>query len=170
MGQADQITRNLRDGSILIKDGSATTPNSITLEIEEGNMSFTEDRTARIISDRGALSHRRTGDEVACAVSFGVKFCKYASESSEEPTVRDALTGQGEASSWVSTGNAGEPYTPDLEFRVANPDAEGHREDFLFTDFHADTLEFSEGDEYDTLSVSGTALIVGPTVTHTAQS
>lgn len=166
----DTKTRNLRDGIIIAQDGNATNQQSQEFDIEQGNLSFTIKRAARIIKDRGALSHRRAGDEEACEISFSVYLCKFKAESGEDPSLYDCLTGTGEASGWTSTSETGEPFTADLVFKIINPDADGNREVFTFADFHADELEVTEGEEADVVTATGTALVVEPTVSHEAQS
>jgi len=161
--------RNLRDGTIIISDGTGT-PNTCTVELEEGTLQWTEDRTARQVKDRGALSHFRTGDQNFVALSFSFMMDEYqALTAGAAAKPYEALTKSGMASAWASVGESYEPYLVDIIFKVANPNSSANREVLQFDNFHADTVEVSEGDP-NMISVSGAARCVAPTQTEESQS
>jgi len=158
-----EVTKNLRDGQLTIKDGAAAT---IVVALDEGDLSFTVDTTPREIKDRGAHDHLRLGDENAIEMSFTCKFTRYQGRGGGDPSVRDGLKQEGNASGWTTTNtDGGDVYTTDLDFLISDPD--GTNELLAFAKFAVDTLEFSEGEEYDTLSVSGKAY-GGLTPSHTS--
>lgn len=172
------ITKNLRDGVITLRDGTTPTPNELELVLDEGDLSFTRTRNKITVRDRGRLSHRRTGDEQEVEVSFSAKYTRGYGDTdpaSTQPTLADALQGVRSAATWVSTedtaagalpmaGPTGsELFSVDLEFVINDPTG-GKSETITFLGFHADTIAFSEGDEYNTISVSGTALMTEPSI------
>ena len=153
-------TRNLRHGTLILRDG--TTPTAITLEIpiQDGDLDFT-------VKNRGKIDHKRTGDETEIDVKFSFKFeqWSYASGAATGISPVDALTKKGGASAWVSTGPSCGPYSIDLVFRVENPCNAAEYEQLVFPAFNVESLNFKEGSEFDTVSVSGKALAFEPTRT-----
>ena len=156
-----QITKNLRDGTITIKDSGGT--NNLELVLDEGNLTFTDRDNANVILDRGTLDHMRLADEEPVEITFSAKFVAWEGESATPltPSIPDALRKVGNASSWVST-KPNDVYCVDLEFLIVNPETAEKDETLTFADFHADEITFAEGDEFNTISVTGKALIVRP--------
>ena len=54
------IVRNLRDGELVIKDGTTPTPQSLTVLLDEGDLTWTERAHTIEIKDRGAIAARGT--------------------------------------------------------------------------------------------------------------
>lgn len=167
MVDRDVATRNLRNGQITIQDNGGS--NSLVVPIEEGNLSWTETRAAAVVHNRGVISHRASTTEEPITLSFTIKYVAIEGRttSAADPTVHDALTKTGNASAWVSVEDCG-PYAVDLVFDVTSPclaSASDEDEQITFPGFHADSFQFDEGDEYNTLAISGTALATAPTVT-----
>jgi hypothetical protein len=160
-------TRNLRDGNLVIRDGTGT-PNTLDIPIDNGDLSFTESMPTTTIKNRGRLDHRRAGDEMEMEVSFSVKFTQYAyaSGASTGVGVVDALKKTNGASAWVSTHDACSPYSVDLVFNIIDPSDTTKQETLVFPKFHAESIQFSEGDEADTLQVSGRSFATQPTRTY----
>lgn len=160
--------RNLRDGSIIIKDGSGT-PKTFTVAVSDGDFNFEEVSNAFIVMNRGTIDSRRSGDQSSTPISFSAKFeqYSYASGASTGLSLRDVLKGSAAAvaAGWVSTDACG-PWAVTLEFRIADPCNAGHYEALTFTDFHADNVKFGEGAEANVLSVTGTSLVNAPTRTY----
>jgi len=155
-------TRNMQDGSLKIKDGGS---NELTIPVMEGDLSFVETTEAPVIMNRGTLYGMATPQETPLELSFTLKFEEWQgkSASGSDPSPVDALRNRGNASTWSGTLTCG-PYTVDLEFTISKPcSAAGEEDEVLtFADFHCDRLEFSEGEEYNTIAVSGRALVVYP--------
>jgi len=156
--------RNLRDGELQISDGGA---NSITLVLDEGNLSFEETRNVINVLDRGVLDHRRAGDEAPISVSFSLKY-EYlladTGDTAEAISVREALTQSGAASSWASTDSTGRPFSTRLTFWVKNPDTAGKDEKIVFEKFHPTSIRVAEGDP-TMIEVTGEDFETIPTIT-----
>ncbi|MCA9031117.1 MAG: hypothetical protein KDA66_09935, partial [Planctomycetaceae bacterium] len=69
------ISRNLRDGELVIKDGS-TTPLVLTVVLDEGDLTWTERQRTIEVKDRGSIlnGHTRKGDEESISISFTAKW------------------------------------------------------------------------------------------------
>lgn len=162
------VTRNLRDGSIIIKDGSGS-PKTLTIPISEGDFAFTVNKPTFVVMNRGVIDSRKSGDQTPTDISFSSKFeqWSYASGASTGLSVRDVIDGTAAAvaAGWVSTDACG-PWSVTIEFRIADPCNAGHYEALTFSKFHADSVQFKEGNEYNTLSLSGRALVPEPARTY----
>ena len=160
-------TRNLRDGNLTIRDGTGT-PNTLDIPIDGGDLSFTQAEPSVTIKNRGRLDHRRHGDEMEMEVSFSGTFCQWSYATGESTGVSpvDALRKIGGAASWVSTHDACSPYAVDLVFDITDPSDTTKKETLVFPKFHAETIQFSEADEANTLQVSGRSFATAPTRTY----
>lgn len=165
-------TRNLRHGSLSMQDGQANA-NTMTIPIDEGNLTFTEAREGVVVKQRGELDHWSKGEAMPVQVSFGIKFDAYTSLSTQAIVAADAggaVTGfsvrdflKNGGGLLTSTTGRTDIFTVDLIFTVQNPAASGDENEVLtFSDFYTDRLVFNEGDEYNTVSVEGRALLETP--------
>ena len=163
---SNPVTKNLRDGSIKIFDGS-TPPERVDVACDEGNFTYTEHpKEAKEISDRGGLSHLREGDEVPVDWSFGVKFREFLSQGSNPITPHEAMMRRGAAAAWVTTNDdGGDVATIDLELTIATPTSGEVPQSVLLKKCYNIQEEFAEGDEYNTLAFSGKAFVAAPTIT-----
>ena len=163
------VTKNLRDGMIKIQDSGAS--NEVMLVLDSGDLNFTENPNPVInVLDRGDLSHMRQGDEVPVTLSFSVKFTEFMSQGSNPVTLREALLMVEAASAWTSSNDdGGDVDTIDIEFLILSPTSGDQNELLTFTKVHG-TLEFAEGDEFNTLSFEGEAFMVSPTIEKTSDS
>ena len=105
MATSDMIKTSV-DGVIKIIDGTGT-PNTFTVDFEEGDFNFSDDKAERIIMrDRGQIVGLRAGD--AC-------FMRDFTDSSGL-TICDVIDKTGAAASWATTGGTGfEQYLLNLE-------------------------------------------------------
>jgi len=160
-------TKNLRDGVLTLSDGDTPTPNTLELTLEEGDLNFTETTNKIVVKDRGRLDHVRDGDEEQLTVSFTLKYVELIKQSTASaPTPYEALKNIGAASTWVTTDTyCGGVYSLDLLFKVIAPCDTEQDELITLSDFYVTSIEFKEGDEYNTLSVEGESLLTTPTVT-----
>ena len=64
------IVRNLRDGELVIKDGSTPTAKSLTVILDEGDLRWVETRRTIEVKDRGSIAagHLRTGADESVIV------------------------------------------------------------------------------------------------------
>lgn len=168
MSNTYEYTRNLRDGELVIQDSGGS--NSVTVTLDEGDLSWTESKPRHVIGDRGTIDHVRNGNQEACRVRFSLKYVAFfgGSDSGDAVTPVDALKQAGNASGWTSTGDAGEPYGVDLVFTITNPDSSEDNEVITFSPFFYDSLEPAEGDEYSTISCEGVMRGEAPTPTRVA--
>lgn len=168
----DPITRNLTDGQIVIKDGTGT-PLSVTIECDDGDLSLVVHKDRKVIMNRGALDHVREGVSVPVDLSFTVQFSEFYTDEASSYTPYELLMQEGDASSAISTRtDSAEAYCVDIEFTITNPDADAAEKDELIkiTDFFIEDITFNEGDEYNTLAVSGRAMCTSPTITKESRS
>lgn len=157
-------TRNLRNGSITIKDGSGT-PKTLVIPIEEGDLHFVVKDNAPLIRNRGALSGYGTPMEEPVEIDFSALFEEWTGKSTTgaSPSPADVMRQKGLASAWVSTSTCG-PYTVTLVFTIANPCQSGDQAETLtFTKVRIDEIDFKEAPEANKLSFKGRALMTTPT-------
>ena len=154
------ITKNLRDGTVKIADAGGTGGgNVVTVDVEEGDLNYTEKTPANIISDRGVLDHARLAAEMPIEWSFSMKYQSHSTHVSPSPY--DALTKTGGASAWVSDEPSSDLYAVILEFTLTEP-AGGAAEVLTFARCCDITIEFGEGAEHNVMRVSGRAVITTP--------
>jgi hypothetical protein len=160
------VTRNLRDGTITLRDGSGT-PKTLVIPISSGDFSFDINTPSFIVMNRGKIDSRKAGDQQPVDISFSVMFeqWSYGSGLSTGISVADAFLGIGGASTWVSTDACG-PFSVDIQFDMVDPCTPGKKETLVFGKFHADKLSFKEGNEANSLSITGKALAQLPTRTY----
>ncbi|MEE8551473.1 MAG: hypothetical protein V3T08_09510 [Gemmatimonadota bacterium] len=152
--------KNLRDGTVKIADAAGTGGgNSVTVDVEEGDLTYTEKTPVHIIKDRGVLDHARLADEVPVELSFSMKYQSHTLHVSPSPY--DALTKTGGASSWVSDEPNSDVYAVIIEFTMTDP-AGGAAEVLTFARFMDIVIDFNEGAEFNIMKVSGKALITTP--------
>lgn len=166
-------TRNLRHGSLSLQDGQANV-NTMSIAIDEGNLTFTEAREGVVVKQRGELDHWSKGEAQPVQVSFGIKYDAYKSKSTQAIVAADAggpVTGfsvrdflKNGGGLLTSTSGRDDIYTCDLIFSVEDPTIgdTDEAEVLTFSDFYTDRLNFNEGDEYNTVQVEGRALLESP--------
>ena len=152
--------KSLRDGTIVISDeGGSGGADTVTVDVEEGDLSFTEAAPVNIILDRGVLDHARLANQVPVELRFTMKYQSHTLHVSPSPY--DALTQTGGASSWTSDEPNSDVYAVIIEFTMTDP-AGGSAEVLTFVRFFPETIEFTEGDPNNVMTVSGRALITRP--------
>ncbi len=153
--------KSLRDGTLKIADSGGTGGgNSVTVDVEEGDFSYTERPTpANIILDRGVLDHARLANEEPIDWSFTMRYQSHTLHVSPSPY--DALTQTGGSSAWVSDEPSSDIYAVILELAMTDP-AGGAAETLTFARCLVEEVQFSEGDPHNVLSASGRAVITTP--------
>ena len=150
--------RSLKDATVKISDdGGSGGGDSVTVDVEEGDFSFTQRQPVDIISDRGVLDHARKGNEEPIEFSFSMKFQSFSTHVSPSPY--DAVTKTGGASSWTSDEPSSDAYAVILEVTLADP-AGGAAEIITIVRAFVEDISFQEGSPNDSLSFSGRALDV----------
>lgn len=157
--------KNLRNGTMIIQDGAAT-PQSITLTLDTGDLSWEETDNLNVVRDRGDLSGLTKGDEEPVTGSFSIKFQQFIKQSFEaDPTAYEALKNIGAAASWATTdpNNCG-TFATRIIFEIASCVAGESSERITFEKVHLTKNNFEEGDENNTLSFEFLDNEIAPTV------
>lgn len=158
---------DLKNATIKINDGTAVTPNELTIVLSNGQFSHSESRPVDILLDRGILSTMRKGNQEAMQVDFTAQF-EYYTASSSEMTIADALKGQGEASAWESTNSDScAPYVVDLILENIPACTGDQKETLTFPKFYATSINVNY--ESSEISISGVCLAVEPTAARADQ-
>ena len=164
------MQRDLKLTTLKVKDGTGT-PNEINVRIGEGNLVVTEHHAREYNLNRGLLDEVRDADQQPMDVRLDAFWDYITGESaSGNPTLRDALLGEGEASAWVSSdSDVCRPYAVDLEFTFApTPYTCGDKEVVTLPDFRIEEIQYDN--DAGQLSCSGRCNAVAPTVVRSAQS
>lgn len=160
-------TRNLRHGTLILRDATPVTPMTLTIPIAEGDLDFTITKNILKVMNRGKIDHKRDGDEVEMDIKFSFKFeqWSYASGASTGVSPADVLLHTGGAASWVSTGVGCGPFAIDLVFQIKDPCSATAYEQLVFAGFVPESINFKEGSDANMVSVTGKAQITAPTRT-----
>lgn len=159
-----QLTRNLRDGELVIQDnGSAGT---LTVLLDEGDLTWTQRRNTIEVKDRGSIAtgHTRNGDDESVSISFTAKWAQLLGKSvdpADALQLYELLTFQAGAE---STSAPGEQQTLTFEFTVLDP-AGVASEKITFSKVYQESLTMSEGEEANLIAFSGRAFQTAPTIT-----
>ena len=159
---------DLKNAVIKIKDGTAPTPNEITVKIGEGTMTFSEKRPLMYKKNRGRLDDVVTADEEPVEVSIDAVWDYIKASSGATPTIIDALKKRGEAASWVSSDvNTCRPYAVDIEVTYTPICDDEDIGTITLSDFRYEDISHNlkEGQ----FSITGKCNITEPTIVRTAQ-
>ena len=137
-----------RDGKITLKDGTTPTAVSLVVAYEEGNFSFDQTKSDRIvIRDRGTIGSVRKGDDQPITGSFTIYMRQFTSASAG--SVLDFINKTGSYSSNVSSDStvSTDEYAINIEFEV-DGDAVGDDDGDTTATFDTCicTASFAEGD------------------------
>ena len=159
-----QLTRNLRDGELIIRDGDAA---ALTVVLDDGDLTWTETVNTVEVKDRGAIAtgHTRPGDDASVELSFTAKWTVLAGGADDPLGLYEVLSFSRDG--LVSTSPAGQQQTLTLEFRVADP-AGGDAETITFPKVYRQSLTMSEGEDANRIAFSGRAFVTRPNVTAAA--
>jgi len=126
-----------------LSEVNLTSPNSITIKIGEGNLTYSEKRPVEFKLDRGNLDTVREADQEPIDVSFEFTWEYISAESGASvPTVEDALKRLDNASAWFNA--ASDPCRPDsVNISVDNDPscASVEKEVTEITEFYHETLD-----------------------------
>ena len=146
------VTKNYRDGVLKLKDGTEYTPNEVIIPFVNANLTWTRKDEKVEVSDRGALSHLREGDEEPIEGSFSCKFEEFLSDdnsnANNSPCAYEAFFKEGEAADWVSTNDdGGEVYTLTMILEITNPNSDGDNERITFEKVYIPEQGWSDSDD-----------------------
>lgn len=160
------ITRNMRHGTVIIADGSAT-PKTLIIPISSGDFAYTVKKMAQVIMNRGKIDHRSKGDETPMTVDFSILFSQWSHQQANTGmSPVDALLGTSVArvdNGWVSSDGCGDAWSVSVIFQIQDPCDPTHYEQLTFPDFHAEEYSFKENNTADQLSIKGNSLAEEPT-------
>lgn len=173
---SSDLTRNLRDGVLTIKDETGT-PLECELVLDEGDLSIEINQSAFEVQDRGSMDHVRAGDDQPMRVSFSMKYVSLGETyGAETYNPYEFLTGTGGASAVVTTAQTGGNYDlvdgGDVElyqlyFTINDPEVDNSGvETIEIPNFHVERISFQEGDEYSRLSVEGLSYQKKPIISY----
>ena len=148
--------RSLKDGTIVLRvdDNGAGSEGTVTVDLEEGDLQYTERRPSNILSDRGVLDHARKGSDAETELSFSMMFQSLGTHA--DPTPYQVMRHLGTAAAWESQEPDSDTWAIDLQFTITDP-AGGASEVLSFDRFEPEEFTLTEGDPFDTLAVSGRA-------------
>ena len=137
-----------RDGKITLKDGTTPTAVSLVVDYEEGNFSFDQVKSDRIvIRDRGTIKSVRRGDDQPLTGSFTIYMRQFTSATAGSVldfiNKTNSYSGNASASTTVAT----DEYTINIEFEV-DGDAVGDDDGDTTATFNTCICQasFAEGD------------------------
>lgn len=135
-----------------------TSPHSISAELGEGDLSFSEKKTREYKLNRGRLNTVRNADEEPMEVSLNSltwEFIKSTGNGTQDPSFEEAIKGIDAAANWTSTSSDPcEPYSCDIILEnVPSCGNTGQSEMIVFPDFRWETFEYNSKD--GTISVTG---------------
>jgi len=163
------IVRNLRDGQLVVSDGTGT-PETLTLALDNGDLSWSEPENDVQILDRGVLDHVRDGDEAPIELSFSAMWTNLVNATEAGGSAGSAnqlyeMINDSGGSTYASVGSAGHKYQLKYAFTVTDPSTSSNTELIAFNKVYKQSLECSEGDDANTISFSGIDFETSPTIT-----
>lgn len=152
---------DLKNCTVTLRDG-ATTPNTLELKIDEGNLTWESSRNIEVKRDRGIIDYFKEGDQEPMSVNIECRFHEITSSSGNPVSPFEFLTLTGGASAYISTSPLCSAHACDVVVEVdQNCGTTIADEIITFADF---TYEKIGGDfKAGTLSVSGKCLAIVPT-------
>lgn len=158
------ITRNLRDGELVIQDGAST---RLTVLLDQGDLTWTQRQQTIEVKDRGSIAagHTRKGDDESVSISFTARWTQLVGKaaSSADPLQLYEMLTFHPNSQVQSTSAAGEQDTLTFEFTVVDP-AGVASEKIVFQRVYRESLTMSEGDNANLIAFTGKAFQTGPAI------
>ena len=164
------VVRNFRDGELVVNDGTPTTPLSLTLVLDLGNLTWTETEESAEILDRGRISggQVRDGNDVPVELSFGIhvnQLIGFTEDPLDAKFLYEMVNNIG--GGFVSTLPAGQKFALEYVFTIDGPNAGIGTEIITFGYVYKATLEFAEGDS-NQLTFNGKDWETRPDIAHAA--
>lgn len=163
---AEPKAMDLKNCTVILKDGTTPTPFELELKIDEGNIQWERKRNIEVKKDRGNLDYLKEGDQEAMTLQLECRYTSIKSSSGDPITPYEFLTKTGAASAYKSTSDLCAADTVDVVVET-NQSCGTTVEDEIttFADFAYESIggDFKAG----TLSVSGVCNVVGPTAVRT---
>lgn len=163
----DEHARNLRDGQLVINDGS-TVPQTLTVVLDNGDLSWTEKKNPKINRDRGALHSHRPGDDEPVQLKFSLMWTQLIGKSVTSGNATEFYEMVNNLdNTFASVAGCGENFSLEYEFTVTAPclAVSGNSEKITFAEVFLDELQMGEGDDANKIDFSGTDFEPKPTIT-----
>ena len=161
------LTRNLRDGELVIKDGTSGTPKSLTVLLDEGDLRWVVRSQTIEVKDRGSIAagHTRKGNDESVSLSFSAKWAQLLGKSANgaDPLQLYEMLMFVSGAGIASTSAAGEQDTLTFQFTVVDP-AGVASERITFAKVYRETLTMSEGDDANLIAFTGRSFATAPVV------
>lgn len=161
------IARNLRHGELTIRDGTTPTPQSLTLLLDEGDLTWIERTHTIEVKDRGSIAdgHLRKGNEEPVLLSFTAKWTQLIGKSASggDPLQIYEFLMFVSGANVVSTSSAGEQDTLQFEFTISDP-AGVAGEKVTFAKVYRESLTMSERDDFNLIAFKGRDFENSPTI------
>ena len=159
------ISRNLRDGELVIKDNGAA--GAVTVLLDEGDLTWTQRQNTIEIKDRGSIAdgHTRRGDQESVSISFSAKWTQLIGNAVNvaDPHQLYEFLSFYPAAGVASTSATGEQETLTFEFTVLDPTGVAS-EKIVFSKVYRESLTMSEGEEANLIAFTGRAFQVAPSI------
>jgi hypothetical protein len=160
-------TFDLKNAVIKIKDGTAT-PLTLTVNLGEGTLQYTERRNLTYRKNRGVLDDVVLGDQEPVDVQIDAVWEYLKADTGQTVSIEDALKKRGEAAAWVSTdSDTCRPYAVDLEITLTPPCTADDKEVILLEDFRWEEIQHNANEGQ--LSITGKCNRVEATITRVPQ-
>ena len=158
------VANNISDTAVI-----TFLPQRITIAIGEGDLSWTEAREMIYDMDRDLLDTVRQGQDQPLEIDLAFTFEYVTTESGQAITPVDALKRIGEATEWVSSSSdLCEPYAVDIFVVHCVPCGTDEDQDFTFSDFRYEALDYSIQDA--SIAVSGRCNVTDATTTRSTHA
>ena len=160
------IIRNLRQGTLVIQDGSTPEPQRLTIRFDRGNLSWTEQTQTIVVKDRGSIAqgHIRPGDEEPVELTFTAYWTQLLGQSvAADPLQLYEFLNFLSGADVSSTSPEGEQETLQFEFTVADPAGEAS-ETIVFAKVYKESLTLRESPEFNEIAFKGFDFESRPTV------
>lgn len=154
----ENLTRNMRNGELVVSDGNPGTATSVTLVLDEGDLQWTENVETIEVKDRGVLHHTRPGDEMSCDLSYSVKWVQLIADtvtgSSDPAQYYELISNRNSA--YYTTDQCGSQFTTKHVFTVASPcGTAGVGERITFAKVYSTSRQLQEGNDWNKISFTG---------------
>jgi hypothetical protein len=160
-------TFDLKNAVILIKDGTGA-PNTLTVNLGEGTLQYTERRNLTYRKNRGVLDDVVLGDEEPVDVQIDAVWEYLKASTGGTPTIEDVLKKRGEAADWTSTdADTCRPYAVDIEITLTPPCSADDKEIILLENFRWEEIQHNANEGQ--LSITGKCNVTEASVTRTSQ-
>lgn len=156
---------DLKNCVFTLEDGTAVTPLSLTLRVGEGTLTYSETQNREYILDRDNLDTVKDGPQVPMDVNVSFTFDEIMGDGTPSPV--DFVKQKNDASAYVSTGAACEPYAVNIKV-VHTPVCSTEKiQTWVFPDFRHEKIDVDM--RGGTVSMAGKCNATEPTITRTAQ-